>query len=285
MDLRQLQSFVAVARHGNVTRAAEEEYVTQSALSQQLKRLEDEAGVRLLTRTSRGVELTAAGSDLLAHAERVLAEVAAARAALAEHADVTRGVARVATTAADGARLPGALASFHAREPAIRVALRHAVAGDLPALLRRGGADLALGALAGDQVAGLDVDELAPEPLHAIGAPGQTPPASVDEMRGRALILPEPGSALRDHIVAACEAAGFGPVVLFEVSDPAAIRELTSAGLGVSVAPASWLEQPGAEVSAARLGDHCLRLSLLASTQLSPAAALLRDHLRDTLGA
>lgn len=284
MDLRQLRSFVAIARHGNVTRAAQEEYLTQSALSQQLRRLEDELGVKLLTRTSRGVELTAAGADLLRHAERVLAEVAAAQATLAAHADVTRGVARIAATAADAARLPQALAAFHREQPAIRVALRHVPAADVTAIVRRGGADLALAGTGAD-TAGMDVVPLAREPLHAIAAPGDAPPAAVEGLRGAALVLPEPGSALRDAVVAACEAAGFGPVALFEVSDPGAIRTLVHAGLGVSVAPASWLAQPGAEVSAARLDALCLELALVApAAGVSPAAALLREHLAETLG-
>ena len=61
MDLRQLEYFAAVARHRHFTRAAEELYVTQPALSQQVRRLERELGLELLKRTSSGVELTPAG--------------------------------------------------------------------------------------------------------------------------------------------------------------------------------------------------------------------------------
>lgn len=283
MDLRQLRSFVAVARHGNVTRAAAEEYLTQSALSQQLRRLEDELGLKLLTRTSRGVELTPAGTDLLGHAEAVLAEIARAQATLAGHAEHTRGVARIAATAADAARLPAALASFHREHPGVRVALRNAPGGELAALLRRGAADLAIGAADAD-ASGLERTLLAREPLHVIAAPGDAPPATVEELRGTTLILAEHGSALRAAVVAACESAGFGPVPLFELSDPAAIRTLVAAGLGVSVAPASWLTQAGAEVSAAPLEGRCLELALLRPAgEPSPAAALLDEHLRTTL--
>ena len=98
MELRQLEYFAAVARHRHFTRAAEALYVTQPALSQQVRRLEAELGLALLRRTSRGVELTAAGQDLLVHAEAVLAEVAAARAQMDRHTGVSRGVVRVAAT-------------------------------------------------------------------------------------------------------------------------------------------------------------------------------------------
>src|SRR5919108_1983226 len=104
MELRQLEYFVAVARHRHFGRAAEAVYVTQPALSQQVRRLEAELGVALLKRTSRGVEVTPAGEDLLAHAETVLAEIAQARGAMDQHAGVMRGAVRVAATTAVRAR-------------------------------------------------------------------------------------------------------------------------------------------------------------------------------------
>ena len=70
------------------------------------------------------------------------------------------------------------------------------------------------------------------------------------DLRGRPFILAEPGTALRETVMAACQAAGFSPVPLFEVSDPGTVRFLAHAGLGVSVVPASWLELPGPEVAA-----------------------------------
>src|SRR5215213_4897240 len=98
MELRQLEYFAAVARHRNFTRAAAELWVTQSALSQQVRRLEAEVGVELLRRTSRGAELTAAGAALLVHAEAALAAVGRARAELDHHAGARSGQVGVATT-------------------------------------------------------------------------------------------------------------------------------------------------------------------------------------------
>ena len=96
MELRQLEYFAAVARHRHFTRAAESLYVTQPALSQQVRRLEAELGLQLFRRTPKGVELTSAGEDLLVHAEKILAEVAQTRADMdqvtAESDRETRGI-------------------------------------------------------------------------------------------------------------------------------------------------------------------------------------------------
>lgn len=75
-DARTLQMFVAVAREGNATRAAERLHLSQPAVSLQLKRLGQESGMPLFRRTARGLELTAAGAILLGKAEQALAALA-----------------------------------------------------------------------------------------------------------------------------------------------------------------------------------------------------------------
>src|SRR3954471_18699792 len=126
MDLRQLEYFAAVARHRHFRKAAEDLYVTQSAVSQQVRRLEAELGVTLLRRTASRppVEVTPAGEELLARAEAILADVAGARAAMDEHAGTLRGGVRAAATTGDALRLAPALARFGAEHPGVRIALR-----------------------------------------------------------------------------------------------------------------------------------------------------------------
>ena len=110
---------------------------------------------------------------------------------------------------------------------------------------------------------------------------------AIAELRGRPFILAEPGTALRETVMSACQAAGFSPVPLFEVSDPGTVRFLAHAGLGVSVVPASWLEQPGPEVAAAELAEpaprHRVALFVPAGRE-TPAGRLLRDALLEDLG-
>jgi DNA-binding transcriptional LysR family regulator len=286
VELRQLEYFVAVARHRHFGRAAAAVYVTQPALSQQVRRLEAELGVALLRRTSRGVALTPAGEDLLVRAERILAEAAQARGEMDEHAGVVRGAVRVASTTADAMRLPEVLAAFHAEHPAVRLALRQASATEVLALLRRGAVDLAVLALGDQPAEGLTVTSLGSEPLRAIAGPDDPFHAVVidlEALRGRPFVLPEPGTALRETVMTACQERGFSPVPLLEVGDPATVRFLVNAGLGVSLVPASWLHAPGAAVSVAALLEPEPRhaLSLLAAGELPPAGRLLAERLKD----
>jgi DNA-binding transcriptional LysR family regulator len=305
MELRQLEYFAAVARHGGFTRAADALWITQPALSQQVRRLEAELGVALLRRTSRGAELTPAGEELLAHAEAALGELARAREAVARHAGGVVGRVRVAATTVDALRLPAALAAFHREHPGLQVALRHAAAGELPALVAAGVVDVAVTgvyddggggggagapALLGVLPSGVALEALGDEPMRALMPPGDPlaggEPVSLGALAERPLILAEPGSGLREAVVAACQRAGFSPVPLFEVSDPATVRHLVHAELGCSVVPASWLAVPGPEAAAAALAGRAPRHGaglLTAPAARTAAGDLLVAALRDAL--
>src|SRR3954468_12030211 len=173
MALRHLESFAAVARHRHFRRAAESLYVTQSAVSQAVRRLEAELGLELLRRTSRGVELTPAGAELLGRAEAILADVAGARAAMDEHAGTLRGGVRAAATTGDALRLAPALARFGREHPGVRIALRQGAAGEVVDLVASGAVDLAVAALPDGAALPEDLETapLGREPLVLLVAP------------------------------------------------------------------------------------------------------------------
>jgi DNA-binding transcriptional LysR family regulator len=289
VELRQLQYFAAVARHRHFGRAAAELYVTQPALSQQVRRLEAELGLELLRRGPRGVELTPAGADLLARAEAIQAQVEEARAEMDRHAGVTRGVVRVAAGGADAPRLAEALAAFHREHPGVRLALRQGSAAEAVELIRTGSVDLAVAALREPDIAGVEVRALAEEPLRVIFAEDDRPAdlVALEDLRGQTFVLAEPGTALRELVMEACQAAGFSPVPLLEVGDPWTTRVLVHAGLGISLVPLSWVQRPGPAVAVARLaqGEPCHRLSLLTpAAGSSPVGALLAERLLQHFG-
>ena len=303
MELRQLEYLDAVVRHGGFVRAAQEVFVTQSALSQQITRLEGELGLPLLRRGPKGVEPTAAGVEFLAHARTVLKEVAEARAAVGEHLDGARGVVRVAATVSDAPGLPEALVAFHRANPQVQLALHHGAAAQVIERLGAGTADVAVLAVAAGaprvpaQAAIRTITEqrlwlvAAPgdplasrDPLASAEPAGDEAPIGLGELRGRPVIMPERGSALRGLLDDAFAQAGFSPLPLFETSDPRTIRQLVVAGLGVSIVPDGWLHEPDPPVARRALELPAYRVALLAPTEPRvPARDLLVEHLARAL--
>ena len=126
MDVRQLRSFVALAKALNFTRAAEMVHLTQSTLSHQIAKLEAQTGKRLFTRGTRQVELTPEGDVLLSHAVRALAELDAAMLALSTDAEASvSGELRVGATPTFAiAFLPECISRFHSTFPLVRVSVQ-----------------------------------------------------------------------------------------------------------------------------------------------------------------
>ncbi|KVC53996.1 LysR family transcriptional regulator [Burkholderia ubonensis] len=130
MDLTLLRAFAAVAREGNLTRAAEQLHLTQPAVSLQVKHLQETLGVVLFTRTSRGLALTRDGQTLLPHAERALAAAADVQRAAAALRHEVRGRLRLGTILdPEFLRLGGFLRALVETHPQIETALRHGMSG------------------------------------------------------------------------------------------------------------------------------------------------------------
>ena len=95
MELRHLRTIAAVARHGSFSKAAEELHLAQSAVSQQIRRFEQELGVEVFRRSSRSVEITPEGEMILGYAQRVLREVDGLHGELQELTGLVRGEVRI----------------------------------------------------------------------------------------------------------------------------------------------------------------------------------------------
>ncbi|MBC2908201.1 LysR family transcriptional regulator [Streptomyces cupreus] len=114
LDLRKLRYFVAVAEHQHFGRAAEELYIAQPVLSRQIRAFEQELGCILLVRTTRSVELTAAGKQLYEEAQGILASVASA---VRRVHDTDRGVQRLVVAFSPGLHVADAIRAFTSRHP------------------------------------------------------------------------------------------------------------------------------------------------------------------------
>jgi LysR family transcriptional regulator, hca operon transcriptional activator len=145
MELRHLRYFVAVAEEGSLTLAAERRlHTAQPSLSRQIRALEDEVGVELLTRSARGVELTDAGRAFLTHARLALAEAEAAGQAARRAALPTRlSLALGFLTGQEMEWLPEAMNALKDELPNIEVAVSSQYSPQLAESLMRGRLDLA----------------------------------------------------------------------------------------------------------------------------------------------
>jgi DNA-binding transcriptional LysR family regulator len=118
LDLRKLRYFVAVADHLHFGRAAEKLYIAQPVLSRQIRALERELGCALLVRTTRSVELTAAGKQLHEEAQGV---VEAVDSAVRRVHEIARGDERLVVAFSPGLRVSEAILSFTASHPDVEI--------------------------------------------------------------------------------------------------------------------------------------------------------------------
>ncbi len=166
-EIRQLRYFAAVAARGSVSQAALDLHLSQSALSEALRRLELELGVQLLERSSRGVAVTAAGAALLPEAEVAVAAFESALEAARGAADGRSGRLRVGFEAAGAGRLSTqSRARLIARFPHVRVEPRRFEWGGEVTALREGECDVAFVWLPAD-LTGLRSELVASEPRFA----------------------------------------------------------------------------------------------------------------------
>ncbi|PZS28106.1 MAG: LysR family transcriptional regulator [Pseudonocardiales bacterium] len=292
MELRQLVYFDAVVRHGGFTRAAEQVHVAQPAISAQIQRLETELGAVLLQRSTRKVSLTHAGELFWARAQRVLEELAAARADLEELAAVARGRVCIGATQVLGSLdLPSTMAGFRKRFPGIALTLRSGLVDDLLDLLDKGKVDMVLGPVHADMATRFSAHPLVEESLVLIGPPGRRLidgksgllAAACDEW----FVCLPPGSGLHSILTNAAAAEGFVPRIEFETYSPASIRELVSAGLGVALLAGSAVRAPGPPVDTHPLTTAprhpAINVITLSSRKLAPAPRAFHTYLRRSL--
>ena len=142
MELSQLEVFLAVAREGRFSRAAEKLYRTQSAVSQTIRKLEQELGEPLFDRSSREARLTDAGQVLFEYAEKLVNLRNDARASLSELEELHRGKLVIAANEFTVLYLLPVLEQFRSRHPMIRITVQRALGSHIPDDVLRHNAEL-----------------------------------------------------------------------------------------------------------------------------------------------
>jgi LysR family transcriptional regulator, transcription activator of glutamate synthase operon len=287
VELRQLRSVEAVARHRHFTRAAQELHLAQSALSHQIRRLEEELGTPLFERTSRRVNPTEAGEAIAARARRVLAEVDGARAEVDELRGVLRGRIWIgALMPAGDVDVPGLLARFSQAHPGVEVALREGIAADMLGRLATDELDVAFCLLAGEIPDELGVERLSHDEVVAAFAPGRAPPVrhvNVADLGRQAIIAPRRGSAITSVLEELFAAAGRPLRLALESGDPFLLRALAARGFATAILPRSLtaLQGPAIEVrSLVPVVDLPVALVWRRERNAPPAARTFIDFVR-----
>ena len=250
MEIFQLRYFVAAARLGNFTRAAEAVSVAQPSLSQQIANLEKEVGTLLFAREGRSVRLTDAGLVLQEHAERILAQEEEARRAVRAIVGLEKGRLTLWTLPTPGHHLlPPVLARFRRAYPGIEISVHETVpARAVGEAVAAGKADLGLVHLP-YLIPGLAAQELLTEELALVVpithplATSSLPPALSDLADEDFVWVPD-GSTPEHPIYAACLTAGFTPRIACVSGSAQGMQSLVAAGLGIALLPRLALAPP-----------------------------------------
>jgi DNA-binding transcriptional LysR family regulator len=271
VNFKLLHMFIAVAENRSFRQASEQLNRSQSAVSMQIKLLEEQVGVSLFHRTTRRVELTAEGQQLLTHARRAVSEWDNGLREIRDVVEMQRGTLSLACMPTIAATiLPQALRVFQTSYPGININLRELAAEELLDCIRRREADFGI----------------CPGIEHLT----ESGPIGLAELCKFPILLNSKSTALRAMLERALAAQNLQMKIAFEVVHTHTLIALAAAGLGVGILPKVALPHPlGKTMRAAPIGHPPLVRSVcivtLKGQSFSPAASALTGVVRKLMRA
>ncbi len=241
MELYQLRYFVAVAQAGSFSRAAEQCFVSQPSLSQQIAKLEIQVGQRLLDRLGRRVQMTDAGRLLLERATAILAAVDDTERQLADGKGAQGGrlaIGAIPTVAPY--LLPPVLERFLEARPDVELMIREDSTRQLVPATAAGDLDLAIIALPVEDER-LHAEPLLTEPLLLVTPEGhrlsRKRRVTLDDLRVEPFILLNEEHCLGEEVLSFCRSRACYPRIVCRTAQIATVQSLISLGRGVSLLP------------------------------------------------
>ena len=241
VGLRQLRAFLAVAKYGSFSRAAEEVAVSQSAVSFAVQQLENELGLRLLDRTTRQVRLTAVGETLAASGTRLLAELDTVLKELKDTGQQRRGRVVMACVPSVARGLMPGCVEYCAREwPEISFAIEDIAAKDVIAKVKRG--DVEFGVTGGYiDASELHVETLTKDPFvlacRRDDELAKSKAVAWGKLSGRGLVMLDNTSGSRSQIMDTLTKVGVKARISLELAQPTSVLAMVEARLGIAVVP------------------------------------------------
>ena len=249
MDLKQLRYFATVAEEGHITRAASRLGIQQPPLSQQIRALEDELGLKLFERHPKGVTLTAHGEQFLEDARRLIEDAGKMKARMQAIATGQEGSLTIGFTSSAAAHsfTPQVLREWRRKHPRVALEIAEDHAAGVTGSLAAGRLQCAFLRVPVAEPEGIAFETLLREPVLAAIPKGH----ELSRGRGRGVTRAELCSAplilvrqsgapgLYANLLALCNESGLAPVVGQEVSRMTTALNLAAAGAGVAIVPAS----------------------------------------------
>jgi len=276
LDLELLRSFVSVVDAGGFTRAGERVHRTQSTVSQQIKRLEEDVGQPLLNRSGKDVTPTEAGERLLSYARRLLSLAEEARDVMAR--PDSEGAIRLGVPEDFAAyRLTKLLGAFSRSHPHLRMDIRADQSTNLRRDLERGELDLALFKRAAGEKTGIAVW---PERVHWVTSKSRPRDTSTGSVP---LISFPSGCLYRSRAIHALESAGRAWHMAYTSSSLSGIQAAVAAGIGLGILSEMAI-QADHRVLTAKDGFAPIdrtEVALVAAPEASPATLRLAERLAE----
>jgi LysR family transcriptional regulator, salicylic acid-responsive activator of bsdBCD len=238
MDIRQLRYFLAIAEEENITRAAEKLHIAQPPLSQQLKLLEEELGVKLIERSTRKIQLTDVGKKLQQRAEQMVKIMETTVRELKDINEGLQGTLSIGAVPSSGAALlPERIRSFYEKYPGIDFQIWDGDTNRILELLKSGIIEIGIVRAPFNS----EVFEsicLAREPMIAVSNslnwPEEQEYIRINELIDKPLIVDR---RFENGIVKACYQEGFQPKIVCRGDDVRSILLWASTGIGIAIVP------------------------------------------------
>jgi LysR family transcriptional regulator, nitrogen assimilation regulatory protein len=287
VDLKQLRYFVQVAKSRSLTLASGTAWITQSALSRQMRLLEEDLGVQLFVRQARGVELTQAGAALMEQAQQLLHQADVVRATVGSISHEPSGVLRIGAPSSLRPMLIAPLvALYHKAFPKVQVCLREGTSRAIRDALARGELDVIIVSSL-EPLSPFATQALARESLYWVGPPGARLSLSrrttIKLLATRPLILTAYPNSLRLIVDKAFAARGILHPAAVEADMASMMLDLVRRGVGFAVLPYSAIHEELAEhkVSASPVAGLTIDWVVATSSERPRTVAL--DQLEQAL--
>lgn len=248
MDISQMEYVIAVAKYRNFSQAAENCYISQSSLSQQIAGLEKELGIRLFSRTTRAIKITEAGQTFVDMAADILRSSEQLKETMSAYSNCQRGTINIgAITALSKIHFNSLISAFYSTYPQLTLNIHTGQSLSLLDSLEKREIDVAFVTQPAIRTYPNLNFKLMGTDEYVLLIPKSHPLASqkvidLAQMKNDRFIIHGPNQSLRGYLLQACKEAGFIPNIACCVESTSIMLSMIRIGLGVCISPAEELE-------------------------------------------